>query len=534
MKACRVLFVSVAVLLLIVAALSVTGCGTSETAALEKVKLDSGPISGLQEGGIWSYLGIPYAAPPVGELRFKEPQPVDNWKETRACTTYGPACPQNDPAEMSGGDTGPVDEDCLFLNVWTPATSPSDRLPVMVWIHGGGFTTGAGSLALYNGANLASKEVVVVTINYRLGPLGFLAHPALSQENENASSGNYGLLDQIEALKWVQRNISGFGGDAGRVTIFGESAGGISVCDLMVSPLSDGLFQRAISESGPYTTASFPSGSIRTLDEAEQTGERFAEVLGVEGEEDPAAALRSASVDDLLNAANEMASPLTGTLKFSPVIDGWVMPEDPAALFSDGKQHPVPLLVGTNADEGTIFAPQVTLQEYQALVAFVYRERAPEVLALYPATSDQEAKTSLERLITEMGFAAQARFAAECVSDAGNTSFLYQFTQVVNTPLAAGLGSFHGLEIPYVFGNLDAFRKFGLEPRDSDLALSAAMMDYWTSFAAEGVPRSAKGPSWPAYQPESDQYMELGETITVKSGLYKQPCDLAEMMLRGE
>ncbi len=522
------------VLLLMAAAVLVAGCGNRESSTLEKVQLGSGPVSGLQEGGIWSYLGIPYAAPPVGDLRFREPQPVEKWKETRACTEYGPACPQNDPAEMSGGETGPVDEDCLYLNVWTPAASPAERLPVMVWIHGGGFTTGAGSLALYNGTNLASRGVVVVTINYRLGPLGFLAHPALSAENDNGSSGNYGLLDQMEALKWVKNNIGGFGGDAGRVTIFGESAGGISVCDLMVSPLSESLYQRAISESGPYSTASFPSGSVRTLDDAEKGGEIFAETLGVAGDEDPAAALRAASVDDLLKAAGEMPGQLTGALKFSPVIDGWVLPDDPAALFSEGKQHPVALLVGTNADEGTIFAPGVTLNEYQALVAFVYRERAPEVLALYPASSDQEAKESLERLITEMGFAAQARFAAECVSSSGESAYLYQFTQTVNSPLAAGLGSFHGLEIPYVFGNLDAFKRFGLEPRDSDLALSAAMMDYWTSFAADGVPRSASGPAWPVYQSESDQYMELGEAFTVKSGLYKQACDLAETMLRGE
>lgn len=521
-------------LLLLLTSLFLPGCGSTETSTMEKVKLDSGPISGSQDGGIWSYLGIPYAAPPVGELRFREPQPVEKWEHVRACTEYGPACPQNDPSEMSGGDTGPVDEDCLYLNVWTPASEPSERMPVMVWIHGGGFTTGAGSLALYNGANLASRGVVVVTINYRLGPLGFLAHPALTEEDVNGSSGNYGLLDQIEALEWVQRNIAGFGGDAGNVTIFGESAGGISVCDLMVSPLSEGLYHRAISESGPYTTASFPSGSIRTLDDAEQAGERFAEALGVEEEEDVAAALRDAGVEDLLTAANEMTTPVTGTLKFSPVIDGWLLPDDPAALFAAGKQHPVSLLVGTNADEGTIFAPEVSLQQYQALVNFVYRGKAQEVLDLFPAASDQEAMTSLERLITEMGFAAQARFAAKCVSSSGNDAYLYQFTQVVDSPLAVDLGSFHGLEIPYVFGNLDAFRRFGLEPGESDIALSSVMMDYWTSFAAEGVPLSTKGPVWPAYTAQSDQYIELGGAFTVKSGLFTQACDLADTMLGGD
>lgn len=512
--------------------LSLTGCGTTEPSTLAKVRLDSGPVSGVHEGGTWSYLGIPYAAPPVGELRFREPQPVKSWKDVRACTQYGPACPQRDAAEMSGGDIGETSEDCLYLNVWTPAQEPTDALPVMLWIHGGGFTTGAGSLPIYNGKNLAASGVVVVTINYRLGPLGFLAHPALSEENAKGSSGNYGLLDQVEALKWVQRNIAQFGGDAGRVTVFGESAGGISVCDLMVSPLSEGLFQRAISESGPYTVLSFPSGSIRDMDTAEDTGERFATALGCEGAGDVAAAMRDKSVDDLLQASDEMKSPLTGSLKFGPVIDGWVLADDPATLFAAGKQHAVPLLVGTNADEGTIFAPKVTLAEYRALVAFVYGTSATEVFAMFPASNDQEAQESLVRLITELGFAAQARFAAACVANTGESSYLYQFTQVVESPLAQGLGSFHGLEIPYVFGNLDTFGRFGLTPSETDLALSRAMMGYWTSFAKNGKPQAAGEVAWPAYQASTDQSLELGKTITIKTGLFKQQCDLAETFLR--
>jgi para-nitrobenzyl esterase len=524
-------FVTLLVLFCMIASLilSLTGCGTAEPSTLEKVRLDSGPVSGVQDGAVRSYLGIPYAAPPVGELRFKEPQPVKGWKDVRACTEYGPACPQKDSGEISGGDVGQTSEDCLYLNVWTPAKEPTDTLPVMVWIHGGGFTTGAGSLPIYNGKNLAASGVVVVTVNYRLGPLGFLAHPALSGENAEGSSGNYGLLDQIEALKWVQRNIAGFGGDAGRVTVFGESAGGISVCDLMVSSLTAGLFQRAISQSGPYTALSFPSGSIRDLATAEATGERFATALGCEDAADVAAAMRGKSVDELLQASEEMKSPLTGTLKFGPVIDGWVLEEDPAVLFAAGRQHNVPLLVGTNADEGTIFAPKVTLGEYRALVAFVYGDSATEVLAMYPAGSDQEAQASLQRLITEMGFAAQARFAAACVADSGSSSYLYQFTQVIDNPLAKGLGSFHGLEIPYVFGNLDAFGSYGVSPRESDLALSRAIMGYWASFAANGIP--AGEVAWPAYQPSTDQNLELGKTIVVNTGLYKQQCDLAETFL---
>lgn len=527
-------FVTLLVLFCLLASLSLplTGCGTTAPSTLEKVRLDSGPVSGVQEGEIRSYLGIPYAAPPVGDLRFREPRPVKGWKDVRACTQYGPACPQMDAAELSGGNIGETSEDCLYLNVWTPAQEPDDALPVMVWIHGGGFTTGAGSLPIYNGENLAASGVVVVTINYRLGPLGFLAHPSLSQENAEGSSGNYGLLDQIEALKWVQRNIVGFGGDAGRVTVFGESAGGISVCDLMVSPLTEGLFQRAISESGPYTALSFPSGSIRDLNIAETTGESFATALGCEGAPDVAAAMRDKSVDELLQASTEMKSPLAGTLKFGPVIDDWVITDDPARLFAAGKQHAVPLMVGTNADEGTIFAPKVTLNEYRALDAFVYGASAAEVFAMFPAGNDSEAQESLVRLITQLGFAAQARFAAACVANSGESAYLYQFTQVVESPLASGLGSFHGLEIPYVFGNLNAFDSYGLTPSESDLALSRAMMAYWTSFARNGIPQAPGEAAWPAYQSSTDQNLELGTTIKVNTGLFKSQCDLAETFLR--
>ncbi len=280
-KTVRVLMTMLILLSLL--ALPLAGCGDSQASTFERLKLDSGPISGTFAEGVWSYLGVPYAAPPVGQLRWKEPQAVQGWKDVRACTEYGPACPQKDDSEISAGDVGRTDEDCLYLNVWTPAAEPTDGLPVMVWIHGGGFTTGSGSIGLYNGEGLADRGVVVVTINYRLGPLGFLAHPSLSAEDQQGSSGDYGLLDQIAALEWVQRNIAAFGGDPDAVTVFGESAGGISVCDLMASPLADGLFDRAICESGPYSDLTFPSGSIRDLEEAERMGRSYAAALGCAG-----------------------------------------------------------------------------------------------------------------------------------------------------------------------------------------------------------------------------------------------------------
>jgi para-nitrobenzyl esterase len=244
--------------------------------------------------------------------------------------------------------------------------------------------------------------------------------------------------------------------------------------------------------------------------------------------------MRSKSVDELLQAFQEITSPIPGGLKLGPVIDGWVLPDDPAALFAAGRQRAVPLLVGTNADEGTVFAPQVTLQQYRALAAVVYGDLAGQVLALFPAGSDQEARESLTRLITELGFAAQARFAAECVSASGQDAYLYQFTWKLDNPLTRDLGSFHGLELPYVFGNMGMFTRFGLDPGEADLALSDAMMDYWVSFARDGVPSSQGRPAWPPYQPSQDRYQVLGGTIENGSGLYREACDLGETMLRGE
>lgn len=250
------------VLFLLALMFTVAACGgeqAARTATMREPLLDSGPINGVQEGGVWVYKGIPYAAPPVGELRWKEPQPAEPWKEVRPCTEFGPACPQPSSDDQGGFmAVGETSEDCLYLNVWSPAETPGERLPVMVWIHGGAFRTGAGSQAVYDGVNLAEKDVVVVTINYRLGPLGFFAHPLLTEESPNGSSGNYGLLDQVAALEWVERNIASFGGDPDNVTVFGESAGAMSICDLMASPLAEGLFDRAIVQSGPFLDMGSP------------------------------------------------------------------------------------------------------------------------------------------------------------------------------------------------------------------------------------------------------------------------------------
>lgn len=499
---------------------AVSGCGGG---GLEQVQLDNGPVTGVREGNLWAFKGIPYAAPPVGDLRWRPPQPVTPWKKARLCQEYGPSCPQ-----PGGGpfylEVGPTSEDCLYLNVWTPARTSSERLPVLVWIHGGSFVTGSGSMAVYSGANLAAKGVVVVTINYRLGPLGFLAHPALTAEAGEGSSGNYGLLDQIAALRWVQRNIAAFGGDPQRVTVFGESAGAISILDLLVSPLAEGLFQRAIVQSGILLDAGFGVSTTGTLTEAEAAGEQFAQRLGVDSRSDVAAQLRAKTPAELL-AAGEDENLLEKGLTWKPVVDGYVLPDLPTKLWLAGKQWPVPLLIGSNADEGNTFLAGLTVskEEFVRQMEGIFGPFAEEALALYPVTTAADISGAFSRMLTEVGFASTARFAAGVMSEVA-PAYLYQFTRV---PLGNPLGAFHGVEIPYVFGNAGLFTALG-EIEEADYRLSEALMGYWTRFAATGDPNGESAVAWPRYDRVEDQHLELGDTIRVGSGLYKAACDLAD------
>ena len=378
--------------------LTLGGCGsgaptatsTATAGTLGRPAVQGGVISGAQADGVWSYLGIPYAAPPIGELRWRPPQPVESWEGTRSCLRYGPSCPQQTSLlETALLGVGRTSEDCLYLNVWTPARSPDEKLPVMVWIHGGSFTSGSGSMPVYAGEKLAGAgDVVVVTINYRLGPFGFLAHPELSKESPRGVSGNYGLLDQIAALKWVRHNIAAFGGDPQRVTAFGESAGAISILDLMASPLAGGLFQRAIVQSGILLEAGLGSQTGTTLAQAEQAGEAFARRAGVDSSGAAAlAAMRGLSADELLAAAGQKGDFLTAGLSYKPVVDGYVLPDSATDVFAAGRQLDVPLLIGSNSDEGETFVAQMgspTPAQYRAYIRAAFGESADAVLALYP------------------------------------------------------------------------------------------------------------------------------------------------------
>ena len=523
----RMIVFIVAICMVITATVLIAGCGKEETprpeSTMEVPQLDSGPISGLQEDGVWSYLGIPYAAPPVGELRWKEPQPVQSWEDVRPCTEYGPSCPQPpwtyefSQEEMAVGEQS---EDCLYLNVWTPAESPDERLPVMFWIHGGAFLLGSGSQILYDGHNLAEKGVVVVTINYRINTLGFMAHPLLSEESPNGVSGNYGLLDQIAALQWVQNNIAAFGGDPELVTVFGQSAGGASICDLMVSPLAAGLFDHAIVESGGFLSMGIPVNEDGdTLLLAERQGEKISQALGCEDEEDVLACLREKTPEELMEALNETSSSAMGFASIGPNIDGYVIPEDPPVMFAAGEQAAVPLLIGTNANEGAYFAAAITLDQYKML-GFVYGMYADDVMALYPAETDEQAKSSFMVLLTEMLFASPSKFAAASMADVGSPAYLYKFTQVPTDPLIQPMGPFHGYEVAFVFGNLDETAS------PEDVALSESMMNYWVDFAASGDPNGGGEPEWPEFTLQGDEYQELGTPISTQSGFYPEAYEI--------
>ncbi|MFA4987372.1 MAG: carboxylesterase/lipase family protein [Candidatus Brocadiia bacterium] len=481
-----------------------------------------GPISGVvQADGVRIFKGIPFAAPPVGELRWKPPQPAKKWDKIRPCVEFGPWCIQP-KQEVFGREESPQSEDCLYLNVWTSAQSKDERRPVMVWIHGGGFTTGSGSMKVYDGQTYARRGIVLVTINYRVGPLGFFAHPLLSKESEKGSSGNYGFLDQVESLKWVQRNIAAFGGDPNCVTIFGESAGAVSVGLHLVSPLSRGLFHRAILESG---SSDFISRKLKAetngLESSEASGERLASQLKCDAAPDVLSALRAIPAEEILRAANPSQG-LFGDrkAKYGPVIDGWVIPDLPDKMMQEGKMAPVPVMVGTNSDEGTIFLSQLpvkTVAGYQILMKTLFKDNAEELLKLFPAKEDSDVAMAINKFSTVAFFVVGARTTARKAAKLQPQVFMYHFTRSFPR-----LGAFHAAEIPYVFGNLPA----AMANPQVDAALSQTMNSFWINFALSGDPNGQGLPKWPVYTETEDKNIELGEQIKESAGLWRTECDL--------
>lgn len=528
---------SLCFLLTVLVLLSTVAVSCAPAAVLIKdpVKIDTGQISGATVGDVHVYKGIPFAAPPVGDLRWKPPQPAVSWQGVKECTAFGPA-PMGYYSPSFPAYSKPPSEDCLYLNVWTPAKTTGDKLPVMVWIYGGAYRFGEGSTPSYDGVNLANHGVVVVTFNYRLGPLGFLAHPLLSKESEHNSSSNYGLLDQIAALQWVHKNIAAFGGDPNSVTIFGQSAGATSVICLMVSPLSKGLFHRAISQSA-YESAAWTDIRENKYGQKaqEKMGEQLAKDLGCDTAADPIACMRAKSAQEVLDKGKPPDDVFTASgYRYEPCVDGWVLTDVPLNTFEAGKQHDVPLLIGTMADEGRLFSNVSvgSVESYTDYVNISCGDKAQQLLAMFPAADDKEAKSSLNRVITLMTFTCPAKAYASAMSKVNANVYLYQFSRV-----APGnkTGAYHMRDIGYAFGNLSPLlSRLTAEQYfdDADRALSEAMVNYWTNFAATGDPNKEGLTKWPVYDANTGQYMDLGDTTQVKSGLYSEACDLLMSIYR--
>jgi len=468
-----------------------------------QVRTDSGILEGMvgTAPGVRVFEGIPFAAPPVGQLRWREPGPVAPWEGVRKATQFGPRAMQGAIySDMIFRDDGPS-EDCLYLNVWTPAASAGDRLPVMVWIYGGGLKAGSSSEPRQDGGDLARKGVVVVSMNYRLGVFGFLAHPELSRESGHGS-GNYGLMDQIAALRWVRRNIAAFGGDPGNVTIFGESAGSASVCALMASPLAKGLFQKAIGESGAILGVGRRKGRDHSLSDAEKAGITFAASVGAKS----LAELRAVPAAELLKAA--LAD---GAIDAGIVVDGYVLPRDANAIYSAGSQSHVPLLAGWNADEQRVWrtfgSKRPTAKGFAADLASRFGDAAAEALRLYPAGTEEEAVRSAGDFADDESTCGMWKWFELHLATGHAPVYRYQFDRavpvepgtVINGAPATGadVGAVHASEISYVFGALASKKDVVSGPED--WRLSDVMETYWTNFARTGNPNGGGLPEWPRY-----------------------------------
>lgn len=507
-------------------------------------EIDQGYLNGFvaapatdEHNTVFGFLGLPYAAPPEGDLRWRPPQPPERFPIVPyEAVTAGPRCMQTDYPEGSFFPNHPEEtsEDCLYLNVWSAADGPSDRRPVMVWIHGGALTRGSGANPVYDGTELAKKGAVVVTVNYRLNVFGFMAHPALSNESRatvgeggsRGSSGNYGLLDQIAALRWVRENISAFGGDPDNVTIFGESAGSWSVNALQATPLAKGLFHRAIGQSGGVFRAMKPLAAPSRDGEEESghaAGLAFAARLGIEDPgADGLAALREVSARKLLEEASKPRAFATEAF-----VDGWVFPAEIREIFAAGRQSDVPVMIGSNADEmtslgGTRFNPP-NVATFESLVKMQLGDgdRSRRVLDAYRPADDSGAQEALLAVLRDELFTRQMRQWARAMESVDSEAYLYYFTRAPMHPERDVYGAYHAAEIAYAFGNLD---RVPYEHAEADHRLEQQMMELWFRFARDGRPSADGVPEWPPYS-DGEQHLELGDRLRVADGLCRPGCD---------
>lgn len=461
-------------------------------AQVTRAKVTGGEVSGVTEGGIGIFKGIPFAAPPVGELRWKAPAPVKPWAGVRKADTFADACMQ---APNTQGNTAPVNEDCLYLNVWTPAKSASQKLPVIVWIHGGGYVGGSTSIPMYDGTGFARKGVVLVSLAYRLGPYGFMAHPELSRES-GKGSGAYGIQDLVTGLQWVRDNVAAFGGDPGNVTIFGHSAGAGAVSFLAASPLSKGLFHRVIAMSGGsfaplQTTEQGGFGmSIPSLKLAESTGSAFLAKLGVKS----IAEARKLGADAIQAATG-------GGMSFRPAADGHVLSNDLFSLYEQGRFNDTPLLVGHTSDEMASFGgnAQATPADFERQMRAQFGANATAVLAAYPHATDADAARAARHVRNDTSFGWNAWTWAKQQERRGKgKAYVYYYDN--HGPQAEGSG--HGSDVPFAFQTLAS-----REPGEQDLKLSDAISSYFVNFAKQGDPNGAGLPRWPVFSDKDQQVM---------------------------
>ena len=489
----------------------------------EPVKVEGGLVSGTPgwAWGVREYRGIPFAAPPVGNLRWRPPQAVIPWQGVRAADHYSSACMQVQPSSFNPGLMN-RSEDCLYLNVWTPAGSAGEHLPVLVWIYGGGGTAGSTAEPIYDGNALAKKGVVVVSANYRVNVFGWFAHPELTRESDHRSSGNYGALDQVAALQWVKNNITQFGGDPGKVTMFGESGGCRSVNWLAASPLVKGLVRGAIAESHTVFTR------MMTLQEAERMGAGFSNSVG----KPSLAALRAMPAQDLLEASNKTPAATNGA-----IVDGWFLPQDIYTIYSQGKQNDIPLITGVTNDEGGgiagVGAPGAgrgaggggrgatpnSLATYTAWVKQTFGARADDIFKSYPAKSDAEAAKAYHDIYRDINFAGHRTWAKLQATTGKSPVYLYNFSHIPphpqgngNNPQAA-VGAVHFSEVIYVFNNL---RVKDYPWTDMDLKIADMLSSYWTNFTKGLDPNGAGLTAWPVYNPKDEYWLDFGDSFRLE------------------
>jgi carboxylesterase type B len=500
------------------AALTVVAAQARRAASPElvgPVRVRQGQLTGVpgRNPAITVFKGVPYALPPTGNRRWRAPEPAAAWTGIRSAAAFGPACIQQIVQEKKPWTYefmahDAVSEDCLVLNVWTPARAANERHPVLIYIHGGANTEGSGSVPAYDGEGLAGKGLVVVTINYRLGIFGFLAHPELTAEATSShASGNYGLLDQIAAVRWVHDNIQAFGGDAARITIDGQSAGASAVHNLTASPLARGLFQRAIAESGG---SSVTGGGMRLLADQEADGVRFAKAKGAAS----LAALRAMSWQDLfapIPTDGRGGAGRAAPFRWGPVVDGYALPASVRDIFASGRQNDVPTLTGANADEGGASPkPTATAASFAAQARQRYGADADAFLALYPAASDEQARLAQNTSARDLARVSMYLWALDRGKTAKTSAYTYFWTHPLPGPDAGTYGAFHTSEVPYALDTLGmSSRPFTADDR----RIADAMSSYWVNFATTGNPNGTGLPDWPAVSARAATTMEIGERI---------------------